>query len=792
MIQVPEEVKALCMQDSINKNFRVSFPNGEYRDLVNEDIVAESVVFTESIGSTTGLQFGLCEGATLEFQTYFNQNIRNLKIKAGIEIDVSTLKIEGVNTSIKVFTVDRRDTHFVSYEAPYTGTYTFYSPDDIFDNSLYEEVELEAEEYYTLVVPPTSESGCPAGAYNVKVVIVSDDVEPGPPAYAEVANDVPFLFYSIPYGYFYVDSCKRNGQDAIRKVIAYQNKWELDNSPMFELSELERRKMCVCAVVDNDRNKYYTVDVLKFLCGCLRSVSILNPDSLESVTPSSELTMEWGVQTTNYHGSDYPDYWTPSIPRNVQTTYTLEGVRIRISSQSPDLLKNLYVLRYKNHVNLEKLADTILADLLEAFPNYRYLFTRERIYQYVFAPRFDFDVYIANLSYTTTTPINSSETSGVIQVLDPSQTVQVPANMWTRYTTPSRGGRSSYSRCGITEYISDSEIVFYPYYSMDRSPAIDGSSTTWMIDVPPFEVFIPVRLVAVTHKPETGSLTYTCDYTIMDVESLDDFEFLQYTPDTCNISFERQLDRGNYALYNLQLGTWRDKSYPGYGVEPPAYPNVCSLKYVATDTLQQYLNTKEITNSLVELQGGFLKLDRDSSFEVINLYGRKGLYPRTDLYPLDRTLGADALYPQGPDHLIARTLWRDVWYEDKPSNPYDKVCCTWRNDNDEEIYKEIILVDTSEDSMLARNYQHYDISNNYFIKTQGLLTEQQVDDVLNNLANILRDVQYYVSDVDMRGLPYMEAGDSISVLTRTSGFDTFCMRHRLSGIHALMDSIEAR
>ena len=32
----------------------------------------QSIRFGESVGSTNGLKFGLCEGATLEFDTFFN------------------------------------------------------------------------------------------------------------------------------------------------------------------------------------------------------------------------------------------------------------------------------------------------------------------------------------------------------------------------------------------------------------------------------------------------------------------------------------------------------------------------------------------------------------------------------------------------------------------------------------------------------------------------------------------------------------------------------------------------
>ena len=47
MLNIPTEVIELFKSDSIPKVFHVRFPNGEYRDLTNADIVSESVSFDE-------------------------------------------------------------------------------------------------------------------------------------------------------------------------------------------------------------------------------------------------------------------------------------------------------------------------------------------------------------------------------------------------------------------------------------------------------------------------------------------------------------------------------------------------------------------------------------------------------------------------------------------------------------------------------------------------------------------------------------------------------------------------
>ena len=75
MLNIPDEIKALFKNGSAFKNFHVHFPNGENADLNNDDIVAESVQFTESICSKEVFQFGLSERSQIEFECVGVQNI---------------------------------------------------------------------------------------------------------------------------------------------------------------------------------------------------------------------------------------------------------------------------------------------------------------------------------------------------------------------------------------------------------------------------------------------------------------------------------------------------------------------------------------------------------------------------------------------------------------------------------------------------------------------------------------------------------------------------------------------
>lgn len=91
MLNIPEEVKALFSSDKVHKNFHVHFPNGGCRDLNNEDIVSESVQFTESLCSQHYFKFGLAEASQIEFTAVGIPNVLGAVIDCAIEIDCTSL-----------------------------------------------------------------------------------------------------------------------------------------------------------------------------------------------------------------------------------------------------------------------------------------------------------------------------------------------------------------------------------------------------------------------------------------------------------------------------------------------------------------------------------------------------------------------------------------------------------------------------------------------------------------------------------------------------------------------------
>lgn len=94
MLNIPSSIKALYLTEGrpdIRKNFRVVFPNGEYPDINGDQILSESVKFTESIMSQSSFRFGLAEAPQVQFEVIGAGNMLGMTIDCYHEIETTSL-----------------------------------------------------------------------------------------------------------------------------------------------------------------------------------------------------------------------------------------------------------------------------------------------------------------------------------------------------------------------------------------------------------------------------------------------------------------------------------------------------------------------------------------------------------------------------------------------------------------------------------------------------------------------------------------------------------------------------
>jgi hypothetical protein len=314
--------------------------------------------------------------------------------------------------------------------------------------------------------------------------------------------------------------------------------------------------------------------------------------------------------------------------------------------------------------------------------------------------------------------------------------------------------------------VSHQHTLVYPYISNveERQTKTEGSGTVTQIN---FIYLVVPSKIEIYKRDRYGNFIEgtSKSFDIIDTDKIHIYRYEDMQDDPMVVT--KSIPR-----------TIKKRIYVGY-----AYFDVYNASLENTEETKN--ETKDVIESYIELWGLFGTFDRYGGFQFIDLTKKLQLYPSDTLYP------AENLYPRAQRNLITQSMYSKVEYEDVPTRHYDKIECTWRDSNNVEHSCSYQIVDP--DSLEwydPDDYQQYNLSDNYFIKN-GYFTEEEVQTILEILGEKIKDFQYYPANIEMRGLPYLEAGDELAVVTRMSGFTTFILRRTMNGIQELKDNIEA-
>ena len=196
------------------------------------------------------------------------------------------------------------------------------------------------------------------------------------------------------------------------------------------------------------------------------------------------------------------------------------------------------------------------------------------------------------------------------------------------------------------------------------------------------------------------------------------------------------------------------------------------------------VSARDVVRSLLEVNGCFFHMNRYGKPEII--YASKaGLYPSEKLYP------REDLYPRGMNGpLLSMNKYISMECDDYVVENYGKIQIKTQSrvKNGESIcsYEYIGNPD-------GKNT--YIIEDNIFYCAEGTVYEYgsqpEVDEMLKNLFDKISNLTYTPHTTKLRGLPFMECGDRVNLVTKTGGIESFIFRRTLKGIHALMDRYEA-
>lgn len=195
------------------------------------------------------------------------------------------------------------------------------------------------------------------------------------------------------------------------------------------------------------------------------------------------------------------------------------------------------------------------------------------------------------------------------------------------------------------------------------------------------------------------------------------------------------------------------------------------------------ITARDVIRSLLEVCGCFFKIDRYGIPRFIYCQ-KSGLYPSDNLYP------SDDLYPHGGNLLIENmSQYEEFDCESYEVLPYGKV----------QILK--VLRTNEAKSVVQWEYKGSDAKNTYKIEDNIFYCNEKMEydydlmpevaEMLENMWRVISNMGYVPHTTKAHGLPFVETGDRIALLTKTGGEESFIFRRTLSGINNLRDTYEA-
>lgn len=284
-----------------------------------------------------------------------------------------------------------------------------------------------------------------------------------------------------------------------------------------------------------------------------------------------------------------------------------------------------------------------------------------------------------------------------------------------------------------------------------------------------------------------GTLMFICPYSIdVRIERKKDNEPSETVFDRFIVSGRKDILVGYGNMLKRHTMEFRPPGiYESKGQETVTEP-LPDIQFERTEGADGYFWCKDAEKNLnnavsaaAEIQAKFVHLDRYGVCRFVGISDHFGLYPEETLYP------AEDLYPNDNNGGLVTTYdYSTLWYEDHEVQPYGTILVSYKNMSGN---AEVLSYKFN-----RANKNVYHFKDNFIFKAGGWQPDK-IRRILDTwFIPGLTGIRYTPVELEMKGLPYVEAGDVLTVLTRTGGIEAFVFRRTLQGINHMTDRIEAK
>lgn len=716
----------------------------------NEDLEFENFTLTESLCSQDNLKFGLCESAHCEFTIVGDfGNLNGRQIKPGISVqgtpsveDIEKINFwkdkSGIMTKGSTYT---QDGHTGSGGRLWTNNYLIYTdlPGEYFSRTEYIYVSYKAQLSNISVL-----SGTTPTYYRYGVICVYEDdtlgywVEDTYRNFVETGFSKP----NIPVSYIYNDKKYKEVQRVF--VNFYDsNKTRLTSTDIditYSIKEIQVQPT-------NDYNADYSYDP---------SMTLIYDNTLDE-----------------YCEECYSD----PIPLGV---FHITDVRLE---HTQNLVKQ-QIEAYDNIVKLEQNA-------YNWYTTYMFgLSTSDKATRYdVQYARQIFSSYF-NLMQQLGLESRSNYTETLLGTYDYWDDIKPShmANKWLIWDSTANVGRMRYSEFTINN------VDTTKMYMVD-AVNVDNCTDQETEDIVPSDYatkFDGLRRGIATNG---GVLVefYTSSDVLIDGIVVNRRDYFMVYPNTSYIKvyiptydaesdgtpFQRFID--SVSLYEVSSAPHLVNGY--YRLFYYQYTSDANDAAVLFDA-NSSMTGRDVIHSLLEVCGCFFRLNRETGKPEFVYCTKGGLYPRNNLYP------DDDLYPRaGTDSILPNGRYMSVIQNNYSVQDYGRIQIVRDTDSNES--KSICEWEYKGSNSLNT----YLIDDNVFYCNKDLQYEYDampyISGLLQNMWINISNMGYVPNVTQALGMPWIECGDRIGILTYTGGFESFIFRRTIKGIQLLIDTIES-
>ena len=186
---------------------------------------------------------------------------------------------------------------------------------------------------------------------------------------------------------------------------------------------------------------------------------------------------------------------------------------------------------------------------------------------------------------------------------------------------------------------------------------------------------------------------------------------------------------------------------------------------------------RDVVSASYETVCQYGKLDRETDlFSGVEL-NTAALLPRDNLYP------ANNLYPGGLMDKTIKSGYSKLWTDTVGVQTFRNLYIKYKGLDENQQPAEFTL----ERIVNADGTTDYNMSDNWLFKNL-VWTAEQVGDYADAMVAKMQGIKWFPFELWGAGLPYLETGDEIEIITQDGSYTSYILQRQLSGIQNLQDT----